>query len=342
MISPLSASIALSMAADGADGVTLEEMKRVLGFDSKTITEMELYYKSLLKNIVRSDKGVQIDIANSIWINDNIVVKRPYLKRVKKNFFAQASLLDFSSIQSVNKINNWCSENTNGKIVSIIDEINPQMVMILINALYFKGEWETPFDPKLTKTKMFHNINNSVSNVEMMHLNTDCLYYSDNKMSMIELPYGNGNFVMDIILPNSDENIETILNEMNYDTFAENLSKMNSSKVEIMLPKFKLDYEIMMNDYLQSLGINNAFTSLANFSNMTNERLMIGVVKQKTFIEVNEKGSEAAAVTMVGMMKTSLDPQGPKHFYVDRPFSFSIRDKGTNTILFIGKVLNLK
>lgn len=342
VISPLSASMALSMAANGAEGNTFDEMSRVLASDPQSKAALNKYYRAATRLLFSADPAVKMNIANSIWINNHLSVKCGYLREVRKYYDARASKLDFSDSRSVDAINNWCSDKTEGRIDEIIERIDPSMMMFIINALYFKGEWTIPFDKNQTVTKMFSNANNNVSNVDMMSLTTECPYFSNSDFSMIELDYGNGSYAMDIILPNEGKSTKEVIQGLSSAKFKKWVEEMETPEVNIHLPKFRLEYETFLNDPLCRLGMPEAFTSSADFSAMSKDPLMIGVVKQKTFIEVNEEGSEAAAVTVIGMVKSSFNPERPKMFHVNRPFIFAIREKTTGIILFLGEVNNLR
>lgn len=340
VISPLSASIALSMAANGAGDNTLDEMLTVMGFKSATAKGLNAYYKMALKMLLSADPDVQMNLANSIWVDDGFSVLKPYVKNLKKNYNAQASVLDFASPDAARTINAWCSEKTEGKIDEVITQIDPGMMMFLINALYFKGEWALPFDPAHNVTSKFSNANGNVKDVEMMNLTSDLPYFRNTEVSMVELDYGNGSFAMDIILPEEGISTKDVIKDISSKRFQGWVKYLGTEEVNVRLPKFKLEYSTSLVNSLCRLGMPEAFTSQADFRFMSHSPLMIGTVNQKTFIEVNEQGSEAAAVTVIGMMKSSFNPEGPKKFHVDRPFIFTIREKSSGIILFVGEVSN--
>ena len=252
---------------------------------------------------------------------------------------------DFSKQATVDRINGWCSEKTHGKIPSIMDEPDPRMVMALVNALYFNGKWSFDFDEKIKKED-FTTISGGKSKVDMMTAQLKS-YSEYDGFSMVSLPYGNGAFCMDVILPSEKEDFGKAVSRFNAATLR-GLSENMDSGSQFEAFKQKLIGEI--NDLhiegmpkletLNALGMNQAFTNTADFSAMAEKSLKISMVKQKTFIDVNEKGTEAAAVTVVGMVATSIGPSPePRtvNFFADRPFLFVIRERSTEAILFIGQ-----
>ena len=296
-ISPMSASLALSMTANGASGSTQREMLSALGFD--------------------------------------------FSRKIRKNYDAVVTNLDFSDPASPSVINQWCSDNTAGRIDKMIEAIDPATQLYLLNALYFKGLWTTPFDPALTREDIFHGDSND-SQVKFMHNKAYFPYYSGTEGSMVELPYGEeGNFVMDVLMPADGISVDDFVSALDKELLDKLSGSLQTDEIRLTLPSFKAEYETTLNNVLQRLGMKEAFTSSADFSAMSKDNLMISEVKQKTFIEVNEEGSEAAAITSVGMMRTSLGPPEPFSFTVDRPFVFLIRERTSGTLLFMGIVRNL-
>ena len=261
-------------------------------------------------------------------------------RKVRKNYDAVVTNLDFSDPASPSVINQWCSDNTAGRIDKMIEAIDPATQLYLLNALYFKGLWTTPFDPALTREDIFHGDSND-SQVKFMHNKAYFPYYSGTEGSMVELPYGEeGNFVMDVLMPADGISVDDFVSALDKELLDKLSGSLQTDEIRLTLPSFKAEYEITLNDVLQRLGMKEAFTSSADFSAMSKDNLMISEVKQKTFIEVNEEGSEAAAITSVGMMRTSLGPE-PFSFTVDRPFVFLIRERTSGTLLFMGIVRNL-
>ena len=338
-ISPLSASIALSMTAAGAEGATQEEMLRTLGFGGLSVKDLNACNRGIIDLLSSDPEGVELNVANSLWVSDRFILKSRYIRTAGSEYSARVSNLDFSDPASPSVINRWCAENTAGRIDKMIENIDPATQMYLLNALYFKGMWATPFDAANTRKDIFHG-NRRDSEVEFMHRTASFPYYIGPEGALLELPYGEGSFVMDIFLPAEGVSAEEFASGLDGEALSTLIGLLQSDRIKVTLPKFKAEYETSLNATLQHLGMRDAFTPSADFSGMSKEPLMISEVKQKTFIEVNEEGSEAAAVTSVAVMRTSLAPE-PLEFRVDRPFVFLIRERTSGTVLFMGLVRNL-
>ena len=338
-LSPLSASLALSMTANGASETTRQEMLSVLGFDC-SIKEVNEYNRSVMDLFASEPDGVELNAANSIWVSDAFPLKGRFCRKVRKNYDAMVTNLDFADPASVSVINRWCADNTAGRIDKMIEAIDPATQLYLLNALYFKGLWTTPFDTALTREDIFHGDSND-SQVKFMYNKAYFPYYIGPEGSMVELPYGDDrNFVMDVIIPPDGLSADEFVIGLDSESLSRLSSGLQTDEIRLMLPSFKAEYDVSLNAALQRLGMKEAFTSSADFSDMSKEPLMISEVRQKTFIEVNEEGSEAAAITSVSMMRASLGPE-PVRFTVDRPFVFLIRERTSGTVLFMGLVRNL-
>ena len=339
-VSPLSISSALTMAWNGADGTTKAAMQQTLGFSPQTDEEINQSFKSLQELLTGLDKQVNFTTANSIWHAQQYELQAAFVQQNKNYFDATVQKLDFNSPTAKNTINDWVKDKTQGKINDIVQEIRQDHVMFLVNALYFKGTWTYPFDKKLTQKAPFRQENGSTSQVDFMTLkNGKYLYYQDASKQIIDLPYGNRQFSMTIIVPNGQHTVSNLTQELNADQLASWLTKADTAKLELRLPKFKLEYKKELQETLKQLGMGEAFSEKANFSRMiagTTSNLAISEVMHKTFLEVNEEGTEAAAATSVGIVVTSLPPT----IQVDRPFIFLIREKSTNAIIFIGQLMN--
>ena len=338
-ISPLSASIALSMTAAGAEGATQEEMLRTLGFGGLSVKDLNACNRGIIDLLSSDPEGVELNVANSLWVSDRFTLKSRYIRTAGSEYSARVSNLDFSDPASPSVINRWCAENTSGRIDKMIENIDPATQMYLLNALYFKGMWTTPFDAANTRKEIFHG-NRRDSEVEFMHRTASFPYYIGPEGALLELPYGEGSFVMDIFLPAEGVSAEEFASGLDGEALSTLTGLLQTDRIKVALPKFKAEYETSLNATLQRLGMRDAFTTSADFSGMSKEPLMISEVKQKTFIEVNEEGSEAAAVTSVAVMRTSLAPK-PLEFRADRPFVFLIRERTSGTVLFLGLVRNL-
>lgn len=343
-ISPLSVSIALAMTLNGAAGETEQAITSTLqlqGLDSESIN---VGYAGLRGALQTSDPKVTLTIANSLWARQGVPFKQDFLQRNTQYFGAEIATLDFMDPNTLTTINQWVNTNTNGKITKILDEINSDLVLFLINAIYFKGTWQTEFDPAHTRDGTFHLATGDEKQVPMMTRTGDYRYYEnyDDMFQAISIPYGDGRMSMYIFLPYRESDLNTFLNSLTSERWENWTAQFREQEIFLSMPKFKLEYEKTLNNPLQSLGMEIAFApGLADFSRMADlealgKNLYIGEVLHKAVVEVNEEGSEAAAVTSIGIRATSLPPQ----FTADRPFFFAIRDNETKTVLFMGTVVD--
>jgi serine protease inhibitor len=344
MISPLSISMALAMTLNGAEGQTYDDMREALYLSGMEIDEINDAFKSLVELLITVDPQVTVKIANSIWHADWLPVKEDFLERVRDHYGAEIAGLDFSDPASVDVINAWVRENTEELIEKIVDEIPDHMVMYLINALYFKGDWLRQFDTDDTRKADFHLETGESVEVDLMHQEGRFAIHFSNAVQMIEMPYGDSLYTMSVLMPADpdmpiDRFIEEQVTASNLANWRSNLT-VDSRDITVELPKFELEYEIEYNDILKAMGMEIAFdNSEANFkgiADMSPLNLFIDEVKHKTFIRVDEEGTEAAAVTSVGIGLESLPPQ----MIVNRPFVFIIHERESGTNLFMGKVKN--
>lgn len=341
-ISPFSVSVALTMTLNGAAGETEQAMIGTLQLQDITTDSINSSYAQLQQALQTSDPKVTLTIANSLWGDEGISFNPNFLQRNTQFFNAEISVLDFLAPSTLMTINQWVNDRTNGKIPKILDEINANAVLFLINAIYFKGSWQTEFDPANTRDGTFHLANGSTKQVPMMFRSGRYSHYYGDAFQAVNLPYGDGRISMYIFLPARDSNLNTFLGTLNPENWENWMSQFREQEISLRMPKFKLEYGTKeLNDALTTLGMGIAFdANRADFSRMASledlgQNLYIDKVSHKTFIEVNEEGTEAAAVTVVGIVKTSLPPQ----FTVDRPFFFAIRDNETGTVLFMGTVV---
>ncbi len=336
MLSPLSASTAISMLLNGCEGETYTQIRDMLGYNGLTLDEINENYNSLVSQLLTIDPDVQLSMANSVWYNQDFMVKQNFIERINVAYKAKVGALDFLSPSAIPTINDWAKDNTNGKIEKVLEEIDTDAVMFLMNALYFKGDWTYKFDKNQTAQKLFYPQNSDPKNVEMMHAGKPFRLYSGNDFKSMELPYGQQNFAMVIILPNGP--LHGFIESFSGDKWEEITTSLDVIKpdfYDISLPKFKFEYEKILNDQLRSLGMTDAFIPLtANLSGISDGNIYVDFVQQNTFVDVNEEGTEAAAVTTIGIRTTSM----PEPIEVNKPFIFAIRERTTNTLLFIGKV----
>lgn len=340
-ISPLSISMALTMTYNGADVETKEAIRQALGLELSSDEEINKSFKDLAVLLQGIDKKVIFTSANSLWHSNMVRLQGPFVQTNKTYFDATVQGLDFASPAAVDQINNWVKNKTNDKIDKIIEEIRRDQVLFLINAIYFKGTWTYPFDKSLTKPGQFQLENGSSITHDFMSMKKgEYLHYRDNSVDMIDLPYGNEQYSMTIVMPSGDNKVQDIIPLLNPTSLNTWLAQGQKIGKELQMPKFKMEYEKQLNAMLIKLGMGVAFTGGANFSRMIegHSNLAISEVKHKTFVEVNEEGTEAAAVTSVGIELTSM----PSAYRVDRPFVFMIREKSSGAILFIGKLMQPK
>jgi len=340
MLSPLSASTALTLLLNGCDGETYTQIRDMLGFEDMTNEQINEAYQSLVSQLLAADPEVNLALANAVWYRNNFSVYPTYLDNMETNFDAHIQGLDFSSSSALQTMNQWASDNTNGKIPQVLSEVSPDAVMFLMNALYFKGIWSGQFKVEDTYNAPFTvEIGNVISTPTMHGTIPSKVYYGEG-YGALEMYYGRKNFSMVILLPNNGltEFLEVMTPEL-WEEVSGNLSLSSAmGDVFVSLPKFSFEYEKRLNDQLMALGMTDAFNgSVADLSKIADASLVVSFVKQNTFVEVNEEGTEAAAVTTIGIETTSAGD--PLEFNVNKPFVFAIREQTTNTLLFMGKVV---
>ncbi|KPL03965.1 MAG: hypothetical protein AMJ90_02595 [candidate division Zixibacteria bacterium SM23_73_2] len=337
-ISPLSVSMALGMTYNGANGETEEAMHQTLQFGDLSTQEVNESYKSLIELLTGLDPKVKFQIANSIWHRKNFPAREEFIDLCKEYFQAKVEGLDFNDQSSVDIINRWVDENTSGKIEQIIQPpINPLTMMFLINAIYFKGAWTYEFDKEMTMDAVFHLPDGSQETCKMMEQKGEFQYFGNSDFQAVDLPYGDGDFSMSVFLPRPLVDIDSLIAKFNQENWDNWIKSFTPQSFTLFLPKFKLEYELNLNDVLTAMGMGIAFQPYqADFTKIYQgiENLYISKVKHKTFVEVNEEGTEAAAVTSVEMGLTSVGLL----MRVDRPFIFVIRENQSQTILFMGKI----
>ena len=343
MVSPLSVSLALAMTYNGANGETQTAMEKTLKVYGLTPDDINQSYYHLVKALQSLDPKVLMEIANAIFYRDDFEVEQTFISLNKQFYDAEVSALDFGSPDALNTINNWVAEKTHDKIKTILDRITRDQVMFLLNAIYFKGTWQKEFNPEGTKEQDFYLEDGSSILAKTMQRLDTLPYVKNDLFSAIQLSYGKGNYNMYVFLPEPDKNIADIVSNLNEKNWADWISSFEETQhVDIKLPRFKYAYEIKLNDVLSDMGMGIAFTPAADFTGIQKKGgLMIGFVKHKSFVEVNEEGTEAAAVTIVAIERTSTSA-GPQKvpFYVNRPFVYVITEKDTGAILFMGTVKN--
>lgn len=338
ILSPLSASMALGMTLNGADGATFDSMRATLGFDGLGQEEINTSYRDLIDLLTDLDPRVQFEIANAIWANEGVPFRDAFFEAVSTAFDATVDSRDFSDPATVDAINAWVDEKTHGLIDSIVEQLDPALVMLLVNAIYLDAAWTDEFDPADTHPSDFMREDGTTVSVDMMSRTEAELPVAwDPSYTAVELPYGGGAFSMVVILPAEGSTVRELLAELDapaWNGLIASLSPRTLSR--IALPKLELSYDAWLNDPLAGMGMEVAFTRDADFTRMSPEgdRMCISFVRQKTFMEVDERGTRAAAVTSVGIVATSLPPE----VVVDRPFVLAIRERLSGALLFAGLV----
>lgn len=346
-ISPFSISMALGMTLNGARNDTYEDMKDVLGYGDLTQDEINSAYQNLLQLFTTLDSQVQFDIANSIWTRLGLPVEQDFYE-VNVNYFdAEVRELDFARSDAPDIINSWIADKTQDKITDVIKAIDPKVVMYLINAIYFNGTWTYEFKEQETREKTFYLADDSQMQTPMMTQTNDFYYFENDALQVIDLPYGDGDYAMTVILPSSGGSVNDLLADLDSDTWADWTNSMEEEKGTITLPKLKLELKKLLKDPLSEMGMGIAFMpALADFTGMVkrenmDENLYIGKVLHQSFLKMDEEGTEAAAVTVVEVVATSVGP-GPNLDFsmtVDRPYLMGIRERSSNSLLFLGKIM---
>ena len=334
-LSPLSASMALGMTLNGAEGTTFEAMQSTLGFDGLSRAEINQSYRDLIVLLRGLDPLVTFEIGNSIWYRLGFPVLEPFLDTTREYFDAEVMGLDFGNPGAADVINAWVRYATHDKIDQIVDSpIDINIVMFLINAISFNGTWTCEFDPEATRDADFHREDGTTAPIRLMAQRAELPYAATDEYVAVDLPYGGGAFTMTVVVPTAGTGIEALIGTLDDQRWRAVVDGLAMTEVDVYLPRFELEYEKKLNDALIALGMGQAFTPAADFSRMTpGGGVWIDQVKQKSFIEVDEKGTEAAAATVV-VIVMSAQPV----LRADRPFLFVIRERFSGTILFIGKL----
>ncbi len=340
-ISPISVSQAIAMLYNGAAGDTQKAIGTTLGLGDLSLSDFNASSEDLRDALEYPDPSVQLSIANSIWTNQNTPIKPDFLSRNQRFYKAKVESLDFTNPQSVKTINNWVKRNTQGKIEGIVEELKDSDKLLLVNATYFKGTWTKPFNPELTKPQPFTTPDGKKT-VQMMDQRGSYRYLETDELQAIALPYGKRRLQMYVFLPKEGKTIADLLplfeKSSETDDWTQNFA---SNPGRIQLPRFKMESKFRLENALTSLGMGLAFTPKADFSNLSDRPSQIDQVLHKTFVEVNEVGTEAAAVTSIGIRTTSIEvTKNPFTMKVDRPFLCILRDDQTGAILFMGAIVN--
>lgn len=335
-LSPLSAQFALAMVANGAEDKTKEEIYKAVG----SSTNANSYYKELLHTLNTNYdwQHCEVNVANSIWINNKLSVKEPFITENKENFDAAIETVEFND-STLHRINEWCSEMTKEKIPTILNDINPNDRMYLINALYFNAVWNKKFNKENTKKESFTTENGKVVKVDMMKQRENSLYCNNKDFEITVKRYYDGEYSMLLALPKKgvkcDETAQAIMSNLE-----KYISEMSRCEVDLSMPKFTVEFGSSLKQVLEQQGITRAFGKRAQFNGISDEPLCISDIMQKTYIKVDEDGTEAAAVTALRVGAMSMRPQNIIPMKLNRPFVFAIIKNDSNEVLFIGKIGN--
>ena len=342
-VSPSSVAIALAMTYNGASGATQQQMAKTLELQGMSLSQLNRANADLKKMLENPDSGVQLAIANSLWARQGTPFKPAFIQRNRDFYGAQITELDFAAPESTATINNWVKENTRGKISQIVDGLKPDDVMFLINAIYFKGNWTKAFDKSETANKPFYLSNGRPKSHPMMAQTGSYKYYETNQFQAVSLPYGNQRVSMYLFLPKKVSNLSRFTKTLTAENWQQWMGRFRTQPGSVQVPRFKLEYDVALKKTLSTLGMSIAFdANKATFDELSTASTKIDQVKHKTFVEVNEEGTEAAAATSIGIVTTSMPTSQPFQMNVDRPFFCAIRDNKTGTVLFMGAIVDPK
>ncbi len=340
MVSPPSISLALAMAANGAKGETFTAMARTLELQGMTLEEINTANAALMSALQSVDPKVKLSIANSLWSRKGVPFLPDFVQRCRDSYGAEVSELDFADPGAPGIINAWVNKNTNGTIPEIVNSINPDLILFLINAIYFKGAWTDKFDAARTQPAPFTVADGTQKSVPMMHQSGDYRHTKGEGFEAVSLPYGSdGKVSMYLFLPDAGTDLNAFRARVTPENWETWMAAFHTGEGDIALPKFRFAYDVTLNAALKALGMGLAFNAeQADFSGMTTLQAYISAVKHKSFIEVNEEGTEAAAVTSVEVGATAVPIRFQMTF--NRPFLFAIRHNPTGTVLFAGTVVD--
>jgi serpin B len=335
-ISPLSVSLALGMTYNGAAGSTEQGMRDTLSFGDLTVDEINEGYRGLIDLLTEMDPSVQMEIANSVWYRQGFEVLQTFIDALQTFFDALVTDVDFTDPGTKDAINDWVADKTHDKIKKILERTDANMVMVLINAIYFKGTWTYQFDPDDTRDDTFRAPDGEKT-VKMMKLKGELRYQRNQDFEAIDLPYGHGLFSMTLLLPAEGTSVDDLVAKLTDENWAAWMAGFQEEEIDLYLPRFELEWEESLIDVLTALGMQDAFTpGAADFSGIKPDHQMwISEVKHKTYVKVNEEGTEAAAVTAVVVTDSA-----PPYLKFDRPFLFVIHDNHSQAMLFMGKIVD--
>lgn len=344
VVSPLSVTYLMSMLANGADGETQQQILATLGWAGEGIQQPSLqdindYSRMLIEKTARLDKAVTVEIANYVAVNKEFKLNSKFQKSVERDYKAGVESLNFTSPSTLKRINDWCNDRTHGMIPSIINELDPDAVSYLMNAIYFNGTWKDKFSKEETKQEMFRGYTRDIQYVDMMHRHGEYYYADGDGYSAVSIPYGNGAFRMTVILPTEGSFLRDVMASMDGGKFQALQRSMEKCNVDLKIPRFTTEVDLPLNDIISALGAPLIFSSQADFSQFARGDFYVSKMFQKAKIEVSEEGTKAAAVTAAIMMMSAVRPEKKRNvvFHADSPFAYIISENSTGSIYFMGQ-----
>lgn len=344
VVSPLSITYLMSMLANGADGETQQQILATLGWAGEGIQQPSLqdindYSRMLIEKTARLDKAVTVEIANYVAVNKEFKLNSKFQKSVERDYKAGVESLNFTSPSTLKHINDWCNDRTHGMIPSIINEVDPDAVSYLMNAIYFNGTWKDKFSKEETKQEMFRGYTRDIQYVDMMHRHGEYFYADGDGYSAVSIPYGNGAFRMTVILPSEGSFLRDVMASMDGGKFQALQRSMEKCNVDLKIPRFTTEVDLPLNDIISALGAPLIFSSQADFSQFARGDFYVSKMFQKAKIEVSEEGTKAAAVTAAIMMMSAMRPEKKRNvvFHADSPFAYIISENSTGSIYFMGQ-----
>ena len=344
VVSPLSVTYLMSMLANGADGETQQQILATLGWAGEGIQQPSLqdindYSRMLIEKTARLDKAVTVEIANYVAVNKEFKLNSKFQKSVERDYKAGVESLNFTSPSTLKRINDWCNDRTHGMIPSIINELDPDAVSYLMNAIYFNGTWKDKFSKEETKQEMFRGYTRDIQYVDMMHRHGEYFYADGDGYSAVSIPYGNGAFRMTVILPSEGSFLKDVMASMDGGKFQALQRSMEKCNVDLKIPRFTTEVDLPLNDIISALGAPLIFSPQADFSQFARGDFYVSKMFQKAKIEVSEEGTKAAAVTAAIMMMSAVRPEKKRNvvFHADSPFAYIISENSTGSIYFMGQ-----
>ena len=344
VVSPLSVTYLMSMLANGADGETQQQILATLGWAGEGVQQPSLqdindYSRMLIEKTERLDKAVTVEIANYVAVNKEFKLNSKFQKSVERDYKAGVESLNFTSPSTLKRINDWCNDRTHGMIPSIINELDPDAVSYLMNAIYFNGTWKDKFSKEETKQEMFRGYTRDIQYVDMMHRHGEYFYADGDGYSAVSIPYGNGAFRMTVILPSEGSFLRDVMASMDGGKFQALQRSMEKCNVDLKIPRFTTEVDLPLNDIISALGAPLIFSPQADFSQFARGDFYVSKMFQKAKIEVSEDGTKAAAVTAAIMMMSAMRPEKKRNvvFHADSPFAYIISENSTGSIYFMGQ-----